>query len=362
MFSNVTYYDHLSRPSAAREYPDWYQRTPLRKRTRWLIAGGVAALAALAIAIPNLPEPQAEDVVADYFDYIRDGDIDAALRLMEDPPVGEDGLFLDARAVNADLWDVTEIGNTGQMNETERVDVQLKGTDDVTDLVVNLSKDDDGDWRITDQLSTITFATFGLGYGKVNGMTAPTVAGHSYRVLPGAYEFYGSTGEVSTTASTQLIGFGSGSTYETWLEEHDPINVAPASVELSSQVKQKVRQEVESQIDVCASHAVPETMNCPYLLGHVQDEEEDLHAATDLKWTLVDHPAFDVAVDVQNSRIALEEHEPGTIEVSGSGTTYQGDVETFRFKCDVTVDGAQVAFDNDLEPSVHFAHISCSNG
>lgn len=298
------------------------------RRRAYLIAAAGAATAALLVLVISIawPEPGGpgpEDVVREYLDAIRSGDLETALRAggRPDPDRGED-TFLIAEALSGD-WEIDRIVRRypGQDVSPATVDVTITASDGTAgEGRFHLTEGDAG-WSIDDPYVGIRDGSVRAGFAdfiELEGVVRPAVVDPftTYLLLPGAYRIYPSLAGLVVAEPATIIA----------LPGHDPSPPRPATFELTGAGQDAVQRAVDARIDTCAAGSTPDP-GCPFsadgdgwdaMIGdHRYDEVEEL------TWEVVSYPEVLLGFDGQG--YAAIERRPGTVRVTGTGVRLSDD-------------------------------------
>lgn len=310
---------------------------PSRSGLGFAAVGLAVVLATPVLILERSTAPPPEQVVADYLDAVRDGDVDRALDLSAWRPRGESATFLTAEALDDD-WSFAAVTETGRTEQRATVTARLtaSGADDHVTARFDLLPTATG-WSLRDPFTSLRFGTRSLGFAEANGVTVESGAAANsatYLFFPGRYEFYTDTaGQLDIEPVETILA-----PHALDSRQSRPERISGAGVlDLGEPVPSKpglaqATEAVDDYIDTCADSNDLEPYACPF--GTVADLEGSLGYEfmefEDISWTVTKHPKIEV--DPIENGFAAVATKPGEVVFAATGVeeVYNNDTGDFE--------------------------------
>lgn len=337
------------------------------QRRAWLV---VAALVLLPVAVAagqplgrmvaaGLDRgPGPEQVVEQFFTAIAARDLDTALGLVNGGgagvPYGQEATFLHPDAIGGGWWpqDIQRLDEDHQYRAT----VQVIIADDRGQVTGLLDLADYGrGWLLDDPFITVEFAPQPLSILQVNDRRVVLTerydlleTRHTYRLLPGRYEFFGHLPGGRPAPPRLLLPPG---------RDAAPLPVRVPRMTFDTATRAAVQQQVDTLLDDCARARVRAPAGCPFAADTVvgPTPTDAVHRIRDIRWTVVRPPVValhDPGGDqARAGGLPIRFAGPGMVRLTVTG---QRDSRLVQVTVDCTVDGElRVLFGPDGSPRVH---------
>jgi hypothetical protein len=322
-----------------------------RRRTLALAIAGLVLVVVVAtvVAVVSI-EQDPDDVVRDYLDAIRGGDIGTALAIAGKPEARDRVAFLDEKAL-ADDWTVDAVVERHRRDDDADVDVTIRAGGRSEQGRFHMVHDDDG-WHMESpfvqvDLTAAPMNVIELGRARAPVKRADTSSAAQLLVFPGVYRLYPSLTSRVTFDPATLIATPRGA--------KDAVLRVDANYTLTDAGTLAVQQSVDAHVDECAKTTRTAPPGCPFNA----EESRALRGLTDVsdvRWTMVTRPVAHVVTN--NVRdIAVVVRTPGTVRLSGSGAPEEGGPRTtFAVTCEfgltnlalaMTIDGFTVTAETE---------------
>jgi hypothetical protein len=327
-------------------------------RIRWAVAGGVAVVLTVWIAVAAASREEPVDVVEEFFAAIVDKDVDRALALVDRSgdgvPIGPEAAFLDPRAI-ADGWDLVSATERRRDDDDQAtVTVTLAGPDGTAEGDLLVERDYDGPWRMYSPLVLVEFPASPLSYVQVNDLSVPAAAGPGsparFWLFPGPYRFYPDLpGVVSGPDAEPVVAFPA---HESRYGDPrtKPYTVAAGALSATELGVSAVTEQIAALVDDCVEFTTPVPYHCPFATDGEIDTTDGLRIREpeDLQWRISQYPVVSLAdnrAEQQPVGLQVVTETAGIVTLTGSGVDSDGDAVTFTVECGIELTGLTVTID-----------------
>ena len=304
-----------------------------RRLRRWWPALVVAVLLIAAGVFVLAYRTPPEDVLADYLEAIRSGDVDTALEYtgQADLDVASQD-FLTADALRDD-WTVSALHQRIDQDRSSAAvfDVTITAADGTRSQGRFELTDTDGEWQISQPLINVRVDGLPLDYVEFNGVTSPY---DSVWLFPGAYSLFTGVSDLVTTSPTFIA-----------VPENSPTSDFDPEVTGTDTLDTRFETVVRTWLDDCAesktSPLEPEV--CPLWNGFDVSPNPFVsidgtgYDVEEFDWTIEEYPSVHAVRD--GRYFALRDVDPGLATLTGSGTDAGGAEIEFTASCDLKVAG-----------------------
>lgn len=288
----------------------------------------------------NYQDREPARVVEAFLESVKDGDVDDALTYLDTSPDSRSAYFLRGDALD-NGWDIDEVSlrsrdSSSILGDTASVTASITGPGDTqAQHIFGLTETNDGDWLISEGLTTMRVNFNQLPLIEINGFS-PDIGpgagnGVEFYMLPGLYSFYTEGIDVVEPALDQQLFLGNnvqsiGDKDEVEsLPDYATRVPLPQHMRLKDDARETMQAKVEEYLDDCVEDIDgSELAGCPMGL-ETEDLQEALDSSEtdfdDFEWEIQDYPQVNVHISddpSQNLEVSLETSEPGTIELTVS--------------------------------------------
>ncbi len=300
-------------------------------------------------------DPIAEEAVRSFLEAVREGDVDAALALIEDDRGSN--RFLTAEALD-DRWEIVRVAQVAYDDREvtwAEVYAEIEAYDGTRLGHRYRVRIESGGPVLVDPL---TYARYEPGLQDildVNGHAADSDDDPAALLLPGLYSLYESPPVTLESELSPFLTLG-GQFIELGTER--PIGWFPAlGPRLSTEGRRLLDQAIDSHLDSCAVR--PSLSGCPFA-PPPQDERIDVPAGVD--WEIVEYPQVEAMYTPARESAGplpsgaapgltfdLLTVEPGSVEVEAVVAQAGGGERRTTLRCGVWMDGVYAVFDSGGE-------------
>ena len=307
---------------------------------RWSILAEAALAVLLAvIALPVLAfgGQGPVDIVTDYLEALRDGDIEAAREHISEPDMTFDTTWLTAEALSSD-WEIASVVQPTRSDATVHAEITARGQSAEAAFYLTRSE---GETLIANPYFFISVspqvtseAVFGLSEIELNGLSAEPPLSEELGIgqialFPGAYTIGESNDLLSDPEPPMLLaapehGFNTAHPLEAVLADHLVGNDA---------VEEQLNADLAAWIDHCAEQAEPAPAGCPFSatadFGDITDGDLSYTNPRDLTWEVDAYPRLRFTdLSTYDARHYMAETvEPGRVHLTATAVEIYSDEE-----------------------------------
>lgn len=310
------------------------------------------------VTVVNVVHETPEEVVADFFRAITDGDVEGALahvsRYGFGVPYGQDAAFLRSDAI-AGGWDLLDVRAEPDVSR-HQVGVTIGNATDHLSGDLKLQKDD-GEWKILDPFIQVEIpGAAAFTYTRINGRTvvpdelyrdnAPWAARPVYKLLPGLYTFFpDAAGVAGPPPRPQLL------LPKDFTGRAEEISLPETT--FTDATRTATQRAVDDVLDDCAASTVLVPPHCPFGLTYpyISHGARQVDRVRPVGWSVADYPVVRIAR--QGEGLGVTADRPGGARLTATGIDGDsGKPIKFTAECTMAPESFRVALGTDGVPQV----------
>lgn len=315
---------------------------------RWSIL--VEAVLAVVLALVSWPtlasnsESAEIELVTDYLEAVREGDLDEARSYMADQEGEIDETWLTEEALSSD-WEIESVESRSA--STTRVHVTISSGGETSESTFSLEGSKD-ELLISNPYMYLSlpdgpFRSLKLNdrWSSASEETQDDDGQRLVALFPGSYHVYEGLEGFSGENETSFLA----------LPQSQPVlltSLVGDEIAGNTEIEERFNQDLAAWIDLCAESTEAAPEGCPFSAGRyygtgVDDGRDEFDEVEDLTWAVDVYPHMRFGSD-----LLLETVSPGWMTLSGNGTLYfEETTAPLQGRCSIEVSSYAVALLDD---------------